>query len=471
MSVIFSDNFDDPVITPGGYNLAAGWNHFQTLTLREGGCGWGDGIDVGQKRFFISCQTGNSYHDFTATPTVSFRAQMAFKANSGSLTWESAFLWAPSGALNGFVFILILRGNGQISIRMNNVVSETLSPSATGVFPADGTPFALQWRMVINSSSSVSVAVDINNSTVWTHTYTDTDNVIGTPQWSGGCGANFNRVSLLPISFGSSYNTAFDELEIDDSNASVSWPVCSEFTPLGAAKPAATTTGLFISVGSQSFTIHGNNFRIINKYGFFGQILPFIRIKDPLGNTYNNQAGDLTGLSVSPTVITGTMPVVGTAGTWCVLVINSTLCWEVTASEVETCYAQPAVAPGVAVLLKADTGVDDDGDQYRAYVKTRAIPPSGLITQYGRLQEPFVTARQSGAVLQVVASRDCDLQEQETTIDLSAVGAEDHVVRKAEGTAMADILLAQFQLGDAAPSSQQWSLDELYVPILGEGDR
>src|SRR5262245_45455290 len=134
MSVIYSYNFDKPsgqpfTLAPDGWTLALSGTPSIGTVL--GGCGFGNGVGATGKRF-IACQSGQATHTFSNTSTVSLRAICAFKAASS--IWEAFLLWAPSGALNGFTFVPIFKPNGSISIRMNNVQSETLSPSATGQF-------------------------------------------------------------------------------------------------------------------------------------------------------------------------------------------------------------------------------------------------------------------------------------------------------------------------------------------------
>jgi len=352
MSVLFSDDFDSSTFSGGGWILPAGWtlngSGDPTMAAQIGGCGYGNGIsgtDWVSGKFFVTCNAAatQATHAFTSNPTtIAFRGVMAFLADSPSLEWET-WLWCPTGPSPGFVFILGLRGNGQFTIRTNDVLSPTLSPSATGVFPVDGTPFALQWRMSLNSTTSVDVACDVNNATVWTHTYTATDNASGTNKWpDGACGTNWTAVTLTGLGKSSTLNQAVDTIEIDSSHASTTWSVCSDFEQLNSDTPLAVVAGLTLAApGGHSFTITGTHFR---GYDYppgtdpTGFRPPFIKLKGPDGTEYFPNVGIDLPITYSTTSISSTLTDPITSGTWCAWVENLALCWETASSPEYVCF-------------------------------------------------------------------------------------------------------------------------------------
>lgn len=347
MAVIFSDNFNAYT-----FNMTGGWTTSGLGTV-EGGCGYGNGIGLSSPSNlrWISCTVDaqQANHTYAATPVVSLRAIVNCLLRSATV-YEAFYLGAPSGPLPGFVFILMLRPNGSISIRANNVASETLSPSAAGQFPNDGSPFALQWRMSALSATSVTVAVDINNSTVWTHTYTNVDNSIGTNQWSTGPGANFDRLSILGYGLASDKTQAVDNLEIDNSSASVSWSVPADTPSLHANRPAITVTS-FILNPDGTFAIIGTNFRSVDVSFPPGFSWPFTRLRDPsnnfwFGDQFPGQGNQLIIDSFSNTQINGHFNPSGgptySEGVWCAFVSDTALCWEVNPTDSEFCFTIPA---------------------------------------------------------------------------------------------------------------------------------
>ncbi len=355
MSIIFSEDFNTPVWAPGftlpaGWVLAGGGSGPPSANPVIGGCGYGNGVGKTGK-FFISCGVvGNqASHPFTNTASVSLRAIAWFKAQNTSQIWEGFYLWCPTGAQPGFVFILQMIGTGQFSIRMSNVNSVTLHPSTTGVFPADGTPFALQWRLTRTSATSVTVAAEVNNVNVWSIVYTNTDNMSGINQWSTGAGTVFNRVSLLPISFGTSYNTGQDNLEIDDTNAATTWSVPASTEALATNTPSPTISSVAVTFGLQPFTITGTNYRSVDyppSTNPVGQLPPFFKLTDPNGTDYLPGGGiDESSIVYSTTSITGNLTVPNAVhGSWCATVATTALCWETNPGSlvVTNCGGSPA---------------------------------------------------------------------------------------------------------------------------------
>ncbi len=322
MAIIFSENFNA--------GLDPGWSNIVGIPVPFGGAGFGTGMGfvAGDKRFIACTGTAQTRHLFTDTPTISIRAMMAWIAPDSVGQWEAIYAHGNFTPTNGPVMILQLRGDGRISIRCNHTSSATLSPSTTGLFPTDGTPFALQWRMTINSSESISVAVTINNVEVWTHTYTSTDNVLGTDLWTFH--SVFNEISLITAS-----NVAFDNLEVDNSTTDISYPVDSNFPKLKTPMLNPIVTNLAVTVGSPNFVITGSNFRRI----VGSTSSPLVYLKDPNEVVYYSiDPSAMSSIVVTDTTISGILSFNIWEGNWCVQVGNTGLCWEIQLPLVYTCF-------------------------------------------------------------------------------------------------------------------------------------
>lgn len=126
-----------------------------------------------------------------------------------------------------------------------------------------------------------------------------------------------------------------------------------------------------------------------------------------------------------------------------------------------------------ATLTKLDNPDEntDVGIPFRAYIRSRAIPPSGKITELGQIQDPLLVAEaKDDTEIQLTIVSDFDKGTQNSTVDLTPSGSEKNVIRKFDGAATADAAALQFELGDALAVASQWSLDMLHVPVHDEGD-
>lgn len=146
----------------------------------------------------------------------------------------------------------------------------------------------------------------------------------------------------------------------------------------------------------------------------------------------------------------------------------------VTSTYLEVWGIREIIVPSTPIYITDTEDSTDDGVLFQAYVKTRAMPPAGTITQLGEVGNPVMLVAKplTGANLRLTIDRDLGQQETTSDISLTPDATERRVFRKFEAAAAADITAFQFQLGDAAAvASGSWSLDRLEVVAPDEGDR
>ena len=329
MSVILSDNFDG-----GPSAFASDWTTLSAgLGVVRGGCGFPQlAATSTPNKWFLACYgNGQVYRSFTPTgTTASARFIYQYKSTSPFLTVHEPLYLVPTG----FAHIIGFRSDGIVYARWNDVTSEVRS--APGVFPTDGTPIAVQFRVQITSPSTYDFVIDINNSTVHSGT-------VGTS--FAGWGSSYSRVDLLGNN-GFSPFTALDTLEIDNSNASTGWAVCSDITQLKATAPQAVVTGISGTVGTDTLTLTGTGFRESGNPSNTPAGIAVI-VYDPNGNLYADanygqpNAPNATTTVNSTTQITVVLdaPATVTAGLWCAYVANISYCWETpSASQGQVCF-------------------------------------------------------------------------------------------------------------------------------------
>jgi hypothetical protein len=120
------------------------------------------------------------------------------------------------------------------------------------------------------------------------------------------------------------------------------------------------------------------------------------------------------------------------------------------------------------------TGGDDDGEEYLAFVKTRAYPPGGSIKKLGtigQIQQPLVVTRKALTTLQLEIDKDRGRELETDTVNLAAQGTETRVIRKFEGAGVADASLVQFKLGDILATVRRWTIDRFQARRSGDGDK
>jgi hypothetical protein len=124
---------------------------------------------------------------------------------------------------------------------------------------------------------------------------------------------------------------------------------------------------------------------------------------------------------------------------------------------------------GTNRVWKCDTGTDDNGTAFQAYVLTKAYEVGGA-GFYGRCGDGILLAKTaSGVTITDTVTADFGKQTQSGTAVLTATadeGSATRVTRVIEGGALAgDVRYVQHQLGDASAASNAWTLDSFVVPI------
>lgn len=117
-----------------------------------------------------------------------------------------------------------------------------------------------------------------------------------------------------------------------------------------------------------------------------------------------------------------------------------------------------------ARFWKCDTGTDDNGTLFQAYVLTKAAEPGGAGFS-GAVGDAVLLAKAaSGVTITDTVTADFGLQTRTGTALLTAAGSETRVSKRIEDSGFAGVQFVQHQLGDAAAISNAWTLDRLVVP-------
>lgn len=128
-------------------------------------------------------------------------------------------------------------------------------------------------------------------------------------------------------------------------------------------------------------------------------------------------------------------------------------------------------AAGSAAIWKTDTGTQDAGANYQAYIKTKPYALVGL-GRNARTQEVSLLAKtQSGVTLTLSLIRDFGLETRTSTVSLTAAASETRKQVRIEGSELAQAGVVELQIGDAAAANTTWTLDGLVVPIFEEQAR
>ena len=123
-----------------------------------------------------------------------------------------------------------------------------------------------------------------------------------------------------------------------------------------------------------------------------------------------------------------------------------------------------------AKILKCDTGTDDDGTNFQAYIDTEHRLPWGPGRTGGLQQEPYILAEAASVTLTLSVFRDYGVETVATpTASIAAGGSETRVRSKVEFNGAQDLEVVQFRLGDGAAASNAWNIDALVVPMAQEG--
>lgn len=116
------------------------------------------------------------------------------------------------------------------------------------------------------------------------------------------------------------------------------------------------------------------------------------------------------------------------------------------------------------LLWKADTGTDDAGTTFQAYVITKAAEPGGP-GFYGAVGDAVLLAKAGSTVtITDTVTRDFGLETKPATALLTAAGSETRVSVRLEDSGFAGCQFVQHQIGDGSAASNAWTLDRLIVP-------
>lgn len=118
-------------------------------------------------------------------------------------------------------------------------------------------------------------------------------------------------------------------------------------------------------------------------------------------------------------------------------------------------------------IWKADTGTDDNGAAFKAYVVTKAVEPGGP-GFFGEVSDSILLAKSgSGVTISDMVIPDFDSTRAKTgTCLLTATGSETRVSRRIEDSGFGeDVSFIQHQIGDAAAVANSWTLDRIVTPF------
>jgi len=133
---------------------------------------------------------------------------------------------------------------------------------------------------------------------------------------------------------------------------------------------------------------------------------------------------------------------------------------------------KPYVSTRDAVaILKCDTGTDDNGETFQAYVTTAALPIGGLLRQ-GQVGQPVLVANAaSGVSIQATVSRDFGVETKTGSVVLTPAGSESRVLPQFEALELAGVTTVQYTIGDAAAVNNAWTLDAFVIPYTVQEPR
>lgn len=132
---------------------------------------------------------------------------------------------------------------------------------------------------------------------------------------------------------------------------------------------------------------------------------------------------------------------------------------------------KPHIGRSTGTLIwKCDTGTQDSGTNYQAYVKSKDFMPWGLGKKGGMAEEAIIAAAaSSGVTLTLSTIRDFGAETLTSTLLLTADGTETEIVKQADDSRFTEAKAIQFQLGDAAAVNASWNLDAVIARVSQEG--
>ena len=125
-----------------------------------------------------------------------------------------------------------------------------------------------------------------------------------------------------------------------------------------------------------------------------------------------------------------------------------------------------------SILQKCDSGNTHDANtNFQAYVITKPLPIAALGTKVGLGQSTLVAKVSSGVTITQTLTRDFGLESRTSSVTLTASASETRVVKKFEGSDMAQADTIQLQIGDSAAAANAWTLDAWSAPVHSEGPK
>jgi hypothetical protein len=132
---------------------------------------------------------------------------------------------------------------------------------------------------------------------------------------------------------------------------------------------------------------------------------------------------------------------------------------------------KPYVGQAQAVnrLWKCNTGTDDNGTKFQAYLTTKAYEPGGP-GFFGSVGEPTLLAQaMAGVSITDIVIGDFGAQIMPGVVDLSPTSqgqSETRISKPILGAGLAgNLRFVQHQIGDGQAASSQWTLERLIVPF------
>lgn len=120
-----------------------------------------------------------------------------------------------------------------------------------------------------------------------------------------------------------------------------------------------------------------------------------------------------------------------------------------------------------AKLIRWDDGTDDAGDQFQAYVKTKAYEVGGP-AMGGQVSDPQVVGIASTSTpitADVIANFGVMTGKTSTGTNLGPVGSETRVIMRVADMTMSGAQFYQWQVGDTVASAGTWMVDRMVVGI------
>lgn len=132
---------------------------------------------------------------------------------------------------------------------------------------------------------------------------------------------------------------------------------------------------------------------------------------------------------------------------------------------------------GATTIIKCDdsTATADSGTAFRAYIRTRAYQPTGLLLKAATTMAAVETTPHSGVTLTLKTIRNYGIENRSVTTSLTATseetsGAVTSIIRLLDNGYLSEALALQFELGDAtAVSVAAWQLHQLVLNLKAEG--